>query len=110
MTGAVTAVVGWALQNPPTTTGGSQIPDPHPDPSGFPGQTAIETILNVTQWLALVGSVLAVLVGAGLFAFGNASANSMVGSRGKTMVLYGLVGAAIAGGGGQLVRWAFDLA
>jgi hypothetical protein len=105
------ATVHHVIQNPPTSGGGgSNVPNPHPDPSGVPGQSAIETILNVVSWIGLVGAVVAVLVGGGTLAFANATANGSWGSRGKLMVISGLAGALVVGLGPQLVKWTFDLA
>ena len=61
--GTTLAVVTHFLQQPPGTGGGSNVPDPSPDPSGVPGQSAIETILDVLSWLGVVGAVAAVIVG-----------------------------------------------
>jgi len=95
---------------PDPTTGEGNIPDPTPDPSGIPGQQAIETILNVLSWLGVAGCVAAVIVGGGIMAVSQASANGMWGSRGRTVVLSGLAGGLIVAIAGQLVRFMVGLA
>lgn len=108
--GSVGTLYRLVQQSPPQSEDGSHVPDPRPDPSGVPGQDAVETILNVVSWIGLVGAVLAVVVGGGVLAFSNATANGMWGSRGKLMVISGLGGALVVGLGPQLVKWMFGLA
>jgi hypothetical protein len=113
MSGILTTTIATAyriVQETPGGGEGSNVPNPHPDPSGVPGQSAIETLLNVVSWIGLVGAVVAVLVGGGTLAFANATANGSWGSRGKLMVISGLGGALVVGLGPQLVKWTFDLA
>jgi len=110
LTTTLATVQHFLQENPPTGGGGSNVPNPHPDPSGVPGQSAIETLLNVVSWIGLAGAVLAVIIGGGTLAFANATANGMWGSRGKLMVISGLAGALVVGLGPQLVKWTFDLA
>lgn len=90
--------------------GGGNIPDPSPDPSGVPGQGAVETILDVLSWLGLTACVAAVLVGGGIMAVSHASANGMWGSRGRTVVLSGLGGGLVVALAGQLVQFMVGLA
>lgn len=94
---------------PDPTTGEGNIPNPTPDPSGVPGQSAVETILNVLSWLGVAGCVAAVIVGGGIMAISHASANGMWGSRGKTVVLSGLAGGLIVAMAGQLIRFMVGL-
>jgi hypothetical protein len=102
--------VRFPLQSPPSgDKGGSNVPQPKPDPSGFPGQKAIETILNVISWLGIVGAVAAVIVGAGILAVGTGTSNSMYGSRGKAVILSGLAGGLIVAIAGRLVTWMVGL-
>jgi hypothetical protein len=111
MTAAVAALV-WVLQQDPTTTAGggaSNVPQPVPDPSGIPGQTAIETILDIASWLGVAGAVLAIILGGGLFAFGHSAANPMMGSQGKNWVLGGLIGGLLVAMAGQLVSFMVGL-
>lgn len=86
------------------------VPDPSPDPSGVPGQSAIETLLDVLSWLGVAGAVASVIVGGGIFAMGQATANGMWGSRGKTVVIGGLAGGLIVALAGQLVSFMVGLA
>jgi hypothetical protein len=95
---------------PDPTTGEGNIPNPTPDPSGVPGQSAVETILNVLSWLGLAGCVAAVIVGGGIMAVSHASANGMWGSRGRTVVLSGLAGGLLVAMAGQLIRFMWGLA
>lgn len=107
--GATVVTVARFLQEPPTG-GGSNVPDPSPDPSGVPGQSAIETLLDVASWLGVVAAVAAVIVGGGIFAMGQATANGMWGSRGKQVVIAGLAGGLIVALAGQLVSFVVGLA
>lgn len=95
---------------PDPTTGEGNIPNPTPDPSGVPGQSAVETILDVLSWLGLAGCVAAVIVGGGIMAISHASANGMWGSRGKTVVLSGLAGGLLVAMAGQLIQFMVGLA
>jgi hypothetical protein len=105
----VANALAHVLQQDPGA-GDGNIPDPTPDPSGIPGQHAIETILNVLSWLGVAGCVAAVIVGGGIMAVSHASANGMWGSRGRTVVLSGLAGGLIVAIAGQLVRFMVGLA
>jgi hypothetical protein len=105
---AVANALVHVLQQDPS--GGGDIPNPTPDPSGIPGQHAIETLLNVLSWLGVAGCVAAVIVGGGIMAVSHASANGMWGSRGRTVVLSGLGGGLIVAIAGQLVRFMVGLA
>ena len=95
---------------PDPGSGGGNVPDPSPDPSGIPGQQAIETILNVLSWLGVAACVAAVLIGGGIMAVSQASANGMWGSRGRTVVLSGLAGGLIVALAGQLISFMVGLA
>jgi hypothetical protein len=97
------------FQPEPTGGGGDNIPNPTPDPSGVPGESAIATMLNVLSWLGVAGCVAAVIVGGGIMAVSHASANGMWGSRGRTVVLSGLAGGLIVALAGQLVRFMVGL-
>lgn len=113
MSGIVATTVGTVmdfLQEPPDGGGGSNVPQPHADPSGFPGQQAIETVLNVLSWAGLAAAVGAVLVGGLLLGIGNVSANGMLGSRGKTTVLAGFAGGIVVALAGRLISWGVGLA
>jgi hypothetical protein len=96
-------------QAPPPNGGAGNVPQPTPDPSGLPGQGAINTILNVISWAGLVVAVAAVVIGGATAALANASANGVWGSRGRLMIISGLGGALVVGLGPQLVRWTFGL-
>jgi hypothetical protein len=110
MNGVLASVARIVQQDPTTTTGGSNVPQPVPDPSGIPGQAAIETILDVITWLGVVGAVIAVIIGGGVFGVGHAGANPMMGSQGKSWVMWGLVGGLIVALAGQLVSFVVGLA
>lgn len=107
--GAIGAAARLA-QPDPTTGGGGNVPNPTPDPSGVPGQSAVETLLNVISWLGVVGCVAAVIVGGGIMAVSHASANGMWGSRGRTVVLSGLAGGLVVAIAGQLIQFMVGLA
>lgn len=97
-------------QEEPPDGGGGNIPNPSPDPSGIPGQAAIETMLDILSWLGVAACIAAVLIGGGIMAVSHASANGMYGSRGRTVVLAGLGGGLMVALAGQLVQFVVGLA
>lgn len=87
-----------------------EVPQPEADPSGFPLEDALLTVLNVLYWGGLAASVGGVIVGGAILAIAQVTSNTMWGSKGKTMALMGLLGAVVVASAGQLVQWAQDLA
>jgi hypothetical protein len=94
----------------PDGGGGGNVPNPSPDPSGVPGQDAVETLLDVISWLGVAACVAAIVVGGGIMAVSHASANGMYGSRGRTVLLAGLGGGLVVALAGQLVQFMVGLA
>lgn len=86
-----------------------EVPQPSADPSGFPLEGAVSTILNVLMWAGYAAAVGGVIIGGAILAFSHVTSNSMWGSKGKSMALVALIGGVIIGASGQLVQWAADL-
>lgn len=69
----------------------------NPNPSGLPGGSSIQKLLNGLAFFALLGCAGGMLLGAALYAFGSRSNNYSQAANGKTMMLYAAVGAFVAG-------------
>ncbi len=68
-----------------------------PSPSGLPGATSIQKLINGLAFFALLGCAAGMLLGAALYAFGSRSNNYSQAANGRAMMLYAAVGAFVAG-------------
>ena len=68
-----------------------------PTSSGMPGAGLLQQLLNWLAQVALWGSLASVLLGAAIYGISQHSGNYTGGSRGKQMVLAGVLGACLAG-------------
>ena len=74
--------------------------------SSLPVTNALNTLIGGLETIALLGCVGAIVVGGVIWAAGSRSGNYGGAHRGREMVLYGLLGAALIGGAAALVNWA----
>jgi hypothetical protein len=77
---------------------------------GMPGAELIQQLLNWAQMLALWGSVGALLVGAAMYGLARESGSYGGASRGKSLVMGGVVGAILAGLAPTAVNMLFQAA
>jgi hypothetical protein len=84
------AIFGFAMA-------GAQVPDAAPTAAGLPGAALITKLLGWLRWGGLAGSLASVLVGAGVWGLSTTSGNGMYGTKGKTLLIGGLVGGALCG-------------
>lgn len=81
-----------------------------PTTSGMPGADLIQKLLNWLAQAALLGSLAALLAGAGMFWGGHQTGNFTGASRGKSLAVAGLVGACLAGVAPSAVNLLYDAA
>ena len=77
---------------------------------GMPGAELIQQLLNWAQMLALWGSVGALLIGAAMYGLARESGSYGGASRGKALVMGGVVGAILAGLAPTAVNMLFQAA
>jgi hypothetical protein len=77
---------------------------------GMPGAELIQQLLNWAQMLALWGSVGALLIGAAMYGLARESGSYSGASRGKSLVMGGVVGAILAGLAPTAVNMLFQAA
>jgi hypothetical protein len=79
-----------------------------PTSDGLPGAGFLQQLINWTAQIGLWGSLAAILVGAAMFGLSQQAGNYMGASRGKHIVLGGVVGAALTGLAPAMVNLLFD--
>ena len=81
-----------------------------PSTDGMPAAELIQKLLNWAQMLALWGSLAALLVGAAMYGLAREGGSYGGASRGKSLVLGGVVGAILAGVAPTAVNMLFQAA
>jgi len=69
----------------------------NPSASGLPGADFLQRLIDWTAQIGLWGSLAAMLLGAAMFGLSQQAGNYLGASRGKHLVLGGVIGAAITG-------------
>ena len=69
----------------------------NPTSSGLPGATFLQRLIDWAAQIGLWGSLAAMLLGAAMFGLSQQAGNYLGASRGKHLVLGGVIGAAITG-------------
>lgn len=87
--------------------GGVQV---HPTASGFPGGAMVQKLIDWAGQFALWGSLLSVLVGAGIWGVSQQFGNGYQSGKGKTLAVAGAVGAVLAGLAQVIVNTLFNAA
>lgn len=82
--------------------------DANPSSAGLPGAGLAQSLLDWAGWIGLVGSLLAVLVGAAVWGLSQQAGNSVAAGRGRALVTGGAIGAFLVGVGPTLVNTLFD--
>src|SRR6185312_9666408 len=88
--------------------GPGKIPNPPPASPG-PGSGAVSLLLAWTKWLALAACGASAVAAGGMIAIGNVSNHSNLAARGKTGLIWSVVGALVVAIGIPLVNHAFSL-
>ena len=83
--------------------------NPAPNPSDLPGSDQILSILAGLRWGCLVACLIALSVGAAVWAFSAHQGNPYQVSRARTTVLGAVAGVLLVGAAPALVQWFFDL-
>jgi hypothetical protein len=83
--------------------------NPAPNPSDLPGSDQILSVLAGLRWGCLVACLVALSVGAAVWAFSSPQGNPYYVSRGRTAVLGAIAGVLLVGAAPALIQWFFDL-
>lgn len=79
----------------------------NPSTSSLPGSAALQSLANgIASW-ALIGALVALLLGAGLWAVGSHTQNMHQSSQGRRAVLTSLVAAVLIGAAPDLINFFF---
>ncbi len=79
----------------------------NPSTSSLPGSAALQSLANgIASW-ALIGALVALLLGAGLWAVGSHTQNMHQSSQGRRAVLSSLVAAVLIGAAPELINFFF---
>lgn len=78
-----------------------------PSPTALPGSALLQQFVNGLAAWALVGTLLALVLGAALWAFGNQSQNYNHSSAGRRTVIGALVAAVLVGAAPALINFFF---
>jgi hypothetical protein len=83
--------------------------NPSPDPSQLPGSTQILGLVAGLRWAALVACLVALIIGAAVWAFSSHQGNPYMTQRAKLSVLGALLGVFIVGAAPALIQWLYTL-
>jgi hypothetical protein len=83
--------------------------NPAPDPTQLPGSNQILSLVGGVRWAALVCCLVALIVGAAVWAFSSHSGNPYQTSKAKVAVLGALLGVFVVGAAPALIQWLYDL-
>lgn len=79
----------------------------NPSTSSLPGSAALQSLADgIASW-ALIGALIALLLGAGLWAVGSHTQNMHQSSQGRRAVLTSLVAAVLIGAAPELINFFF---
>jgi len=79
-----------------------------PSTSAFPGSAALQQLANGIAAWALIGALVALLLGAALWAVGSHTQNMHQSSQGRRAVLTSLVAAVLIGAAPTLINFFFN--
>jgi hypothetical protein len=80
----------------------------HPDPSGLPGGTALQHLLNGLVFVGLLSCVAGVVIGGATWFVGSQGGNFTAAIGGRRAVLAGIVGALVIGAAAAIVNFFFS--
>jgi hypothetical protein len=84
------------------------IPNPAPASPG-PGSSAIAELLSWVKWLALAACAASAVAAGGMIAIGSTTRRAELAERGKSSLLWSVIGAVIVAIGIPLVNHAFRI-
>jgi hypothetical protein len=79
----------------------------HPDPTGLPGGTTLQHLLNGLVFVGLLSCVAGVVVGGATWFLGSQAGNFTAAVGGRRAVLAGMVGALVIGAAAAIVNFFF---
>jgi len=79
----------------------------NPSVTSLPGGAALQQIANGIAWWALVGSLIALVIGAALWAIGSQSQNMHQSMAGRRAVITSLLAAVLIGAAPTLINFFF---
>src|ERR1700734_3662273 len=79
-----------------------------PSTSDLPGSAALQSIANGIAAWALIGALVALVLGAGLWAIGSHTQNMHQSSQGRRAVLTSLIAAVLIGAAPELINFFFN--
>ena len=79
----------------------------HPDPSGLPGGTTLQHLLNGLVFVGLLSCIAAVVVGGATWFLGSQAGNFTATVGGRRAVLSGMAGALVIGAAAAIVNFFF---
>lgn len=85
----------------------TDLPPLNPSPTALPGSAALEQIANGVAAWALIGALIALLLGAGLWALGSHTQNMHQSAAGRRAVATSLVAAVLIGAAPHLIDFFF---
>ena len=83
--------------------------NPAPDPTQLPGSGQILGLVGGLRWAALVCCLVALIIGAAVWAFSSHSGNPYQTSKAKVTVFGALLGVFVIGAAPALIQWLYDL-
>jgi hypothetical protein len=83
--------------------------NPPPDPSSLPGSDQILFLIGGIRWAALVACLVALIVGAAIWAFSSHQGNPYYASKAKVGVLGAVVGVFLIGAAPAIIQWLYAL-
>lgn len=101
-----TAMISLAAVAATASPAAAQV-DANPSNNGLPGAGLAQSLLDWAGWIGLVGSLLAVLVGAAVWGLSQQAGNAVAAGRGRALVTGGAIGAFLVGVGPTLVNTLF---
>jgi hypothetical protein len=91
----------WLIDNPVFT--------PSPNPAALPGSATFQSLVNAVTWFALIGCLVAAIIGGVTWAFGASSTNAAAASKGQKTVAGAVIGAVIIGASSILINAFYNI-
>jgi hypothetical protein len=80
----------------------------NPTPSNLPGSAALQSLANGLAGWALIGSLIALVIGAALWAFGSHSQNMQQSMAGRRAVATAILSAVLIGAAPVIINFFFN--
>ncbi len=79
----------------------------NPTPTDLPGSAALQSLANGLAGWALIGSLIALVIGAALWAFGSHSQNMQQSMAGRRAVMTAILAAVLIGAAPMIINFFF---